>query len=319
MNRSRISFVALISFALAVVCSAQERNLPCEVTSFALAADDSGTWFECSNVVYWLGSKSSAPQKIAFAEFAIDIVPAPSGSQVLLSIPAKSKPNRVALFDRERFLKTLPNSPLVMAWSADARKLYIESGPSNGNSAAAVAVYDLNSGSSTRRKLLEPTEMLRTCSSTGHVYTTTPKYPGYKGSTVEYTADIQLLRTIRGWNGARFSATCSYVASESDFHGPLAWSIYETATGKVLHRFADMNESTGEFYSVVEWNPRVESLLLRRHYAGDAAVDEVYDVEEDRVVRSFSRAVGIAWSPNGKSVVFASGKKLVRQDIVRRD
>jgi hypothetical protein len=297
----------------------QERNLPCDVTTFALAADDSGTWFECSNVVYWLGSKSAEPLRIASSEYGIDTLPAPRGSEALLSIALKSRPNRVALMNRDQLLKSLPNSPVVMAWSADAKKIYIESGPSKSDAVPSVAVYDLASGSSISRKLVVPTETLRTCASSGHVYTTTPKYPGFGGSTFEYTADLKPLNAIRGWNGARLSATCSYVASESDFHGPLAWSIYETATGKVLHKFAEMNDETGEFYSVIEWNPRIDSLLLRKHYSGGATVDEVYDVEENRVVRSFKGAVAITWSPNGESVVFGSGKRLVRQSIPHRD
>jgi len=64
----------------------------------------------------------------------------------------------------------------------------------------------------------------------------------FPGITVEYTPDIRFVRRINGWIGARFSAQCTFVASESDFHGPLPWSIYNTRSAKKLLQFSGEDE-----------------------------------------------------------------------------
>lgn len=183
MNRLQQTFGIILSVtALAAFSVAQKRELPCEISSFALAADNSGTWFSCSNAVYWLDSKSSPPVRVAYAERGAYIFSAPRGSRALLSILQKSAPNSVVLIDRERPLKTLPNGSAVLAWSADGKKVYVDSGPAAEDASTAIAIYDLVTGSSKRQKLLVPTETVRTCASTGHVFTTAPKYPGNNGS-----------------------------------------------------------------------------------------------------------------------------------------
>ena len=72
-----------------------------------------------------------------------------------------------------------------------------------------LGVYDLSSGTITHVKLQEPTEILRVCPSSGKVYSAIPQYPGFAGSTVEYTDTVQFVQRIHGWMGAQFSAGCS--------------------------------------------------------------------------------------------------------------
>src|SRR5690242_9045045 len=116
-----------------------------------------------------------------------------------------------------------------------AHILYIYGGTTNTPDAGKIiGIYDLTNDTARRETLREPTQILRVRRASGTAYPGRHQYANFPGSTVEYTADIRFVRRVHGWIGARFSAQCTFVASESDFHGPLPWTIYDTRSGKKL-------------------------------------------------------------------------------------
>ena len=336
----------LLTLLLALVSSninaaVQKAPLPCDATSIAVAADGSGLWFGCSKGlaerkraeaagkpepsyagtdsdptdVYWLANGSTAPMKVVSAKGVVDVVAAPVGPQALFVMPHPTGRSKVVLYNAQQRLKDLPLNPDFLLWSADAQKVYTYGGSTVQSDAWNIlAIYDLKTGSAEKKTLRTPTEILRVCPTTGSVYSVTPKYPGFPGSTVEYTPDLQFVRKVHGWIGAHFSATCAYVASEADFHGPLPWDIYDVSSGKVLFSFAGLDdEGKAEAYRFVQWNPKHESLLLREHILGHKRPDvlEVFDVQKGTVLQTVPDTDVVAWSTDGDSFVTGDGSALV--------
>jgi hypothetical protein len=301
----------------------QEVALPCNVTTIATAADGSGVWFVCSPTsspkhphnqrkAYWLSTGTTAPVSIEDASSTVEnnILPAPSGSQALILT------TRAVLYDRQQRMKELPIDSSFLLWGADSDRVYFYGGSTVQSDAWNIlGVYDLTSGAVTRVTLHEPTEILRVCQANGDVYSVTPPYPDFGGSTIEYTPTIRFQRTINGWVGGIFSAHCTYVASEYSYHGPLPWSIYEVKTGRKLYHFSRLDEDDkDDMYAPLEWNPRYESLLLREHFPPHNRRRElqVFDVGSGQVLQVFPHAVA-AWSADGNNVIVAEGNRLIWQ------
>lgn len=204
-------FVLLLPTAVA----AQRAILPCEEPNIAVAADGSGVWFVCfrnlaairkarehgqpppaayetPTDLYWLDTATHVPVKIASANAIIRVLAAPSGSLTLVVMPRQTGSSRVLLYNRKQELKELPLDDTFLLWSSDARRLYFYGGRTvQADAWNILGIYDLDKNTSNRAKLIEPTEILGVCPATGNVYSTTPQYPGFAGSTVEYTPTIQ--------------------------------------------------------------------------------------------------------------------------------
>lgn len=321
---------------------AQEKTvLPCDVTGIAVASDASGVWFSCSRNLaalrravnagqpaplytganndptdlYWLPTATKVPVKIASAKGIIDVIAAPIGSQALVVMPQESGPGQVILYNRERRIKELPVDASFLLWSADSLKLYFYGGNTTESDAWNIlGIYDLSTAAITRKQLREATEIVRVCPTNGHVYSVTPKYPGSAGSTVEYTPSAQFVRRIRGWVGARFSARCTYVASESSFHGPLPWSIYDVKTARKMFDFSILDEDgKKDSYWLEQWNPKHDSVLLRQYIPGNKGqpVREVFDVRSGRVLQTIPDADVVGWSADGNSIITADNNSLI--------
>ena len=341
------SLLLALLLSLASFASAADAKtaLPCDATSIAVAADGSGLWFGCSQGlaaekraeaagkpapnyagtdsdptdVYWLANGSTAPVKAASAKGVIDIMPALVGSQALFVMPQASGKSKVALFNGQQRVKDLPLNPEFLLWSADAQKIYFYGGSTvQADAWNVLAIYDLKTGAVEKKTLRTPTEILRVCPANGNVYSVTPKYPGFAGSTLEYTPELRFVRRVHGWIGAHFSAACAYVASEADFHGPLPWDIYDVSSGKILFSFAGLDEEgKTEAYRFVQWIPKHESLLLREHVMGQNRPDklEVFDVKSGRVLQTVPDTEVVAWSADGNSFILGEGSALVWHTI----
>lgn len=264
--------------------------------------------------VYWIDSATGVPEKVASADTAVNVIAAPSGSQSLIVMAQRSGSGRVMLYNRERRVKELPVDATFLLWGGDSQKVYFYGGTTiQADAWNILGIYDVNNGSITRAKLREPAEILRVCPANGEVYSATPQYPKFRGSTVEYTPEIQFVRQIHGWIGARFSAQCTYVASESDYHGPLPWSIYNTRSAKKLFQFSAADEDTkGGIYSLVAWNPKHDSVLLREHVSEHhQRLLEVFDVKGGRVLQTLPGADLPTWSADGANIIVPDGDVLV--------
>jgi hypothetical protein len=330
----------MLVLALSVASAEEKIALPCDASEVNVASDGSGLWFTCSQnwaarkgaeregrqpppetgskhnraAVYWLGSGSNSPVKVASARASISVVEAPKGSDALVVLQQQSAWGQVVLFHREKRLRELPVDAYFLLWSSNASLVYFYGGTNvEADDWNILGIYDLKSGAWSKRKLKEPTSVLRTCPANGHVYSATPPYPGFAGRTLEYTPDLRFIRRIETYVGARFSATCRFVASESEYHGPLPWSIYAVESGKELLHFASVEEQGKEVvYDFVEWNPRHESLLLRKRIPGNGKPDafEVFDVESKRVLQTIADADVIAWTADGDKIVTCRGNVL---------
>jgi hypothetical protein len=317
------------------------------VTGLAVASDGSGVWFACSQEwaikrreiaegkynppyvgtkndptdVYWLAASSSAAVKIASATELIQVIPAPRGARALLVMPVEHGWGTVVLYEKGKKIRVLPVDAYLLEWSADSRKLYFYGGSTiQADAWDILGIYDFDSGRVRRQRLRRPTEIIRVCPANGKVYSATPAFPGSKASTVEYDSDVRYIRDVHEWVGARFSAKCTYVASEADYHGPLPWKIYDTATGRALFAFdAEGEDENKPSYSLLEWNPKHDALMLREHTLGNqASVVEVFDVKADSVLLQLSGAEVITWAANGDSVLIGSGRELQRYQIPPR-
>ena len=321
---------------LATTAAAQKIALPCEIPTIEVAADGSGVWIVCSRKwkeikqaqaegklppaandsptdLYWLDMATKVPEKIASANADIRVIASRAGSRGLVVMPQQSGSGHAVLYERKQRVKELPVDASFLLWSGDSQRVYFYGGSTlQADGWNILGIYDLNSGTSKRVNLQEPTEILSVCQATGGVYSATPSYPGFAGSTIEYTDRIQFVRRIHGWIGARFSARCAYVASESDFHGPLPWAIYDTTNARKLFQFtAADDEAKDDVYSLVGWNPTHESMLLREHVSkGHDAIVEIFDVQSGRVLQTLPRSDVVAWSADGDNILETDGASL---------
>lgn len=266
---------------------------------------------ESPSDLYWLGSDTYEPVKIATANGTIRVLPAPSGALSLVVEP-QERSSRVLLYRGKQEVKSLSVDDTFLLWSADARKFYFYGGTTlQADAWNVLGIYDLDSDASRRVKLKEPTEILGICPATGNVYSTSPQYPGFAGTTVEYTPTVQFVKKIRGWIGAQFSAHCNYVASESSYHGPLPWSIYNTANGKRLFQFDYTDDDTkGDMYALIAWNPSHDSILLRDHISKQKEFLEVFDVRSGRILQQLGELRPAVWSADGNSIILAHANEL---------
>jgi hypothetical protein len=270
--------------------------------------------YDIPSNVYWIDAATGVPEKIADADTDLRVTAAPTGSQSVLVVSQRSGAGKVLLYNRKQRVRELPINPSFLLWAGDAQRLYFYGGTTiQADGWNILGIYDLNKSTIRRAKLRDPTETLRVCPASGEVYSATPKYPNFSGSTVEYTPDIRFVRRIHGWIGARFSAQCTYVASESDYHGPLPWSIYDTRTTKRLFQFSAYDDDTqGDVYWLVAWNPKHDSVLLRERVSkqGDRQL-EVFNVESGRVLQTLPGADVPTWSADGANIIVADGNVLI--------
>jgi hypothetical protein len=327
---------------LPALALAQELTVPCRVRQMALAGDGSGIWFVClpssaapekhsdtagqptpqyarantaQTEAYWLPTATHVPVKVANATASIYILAAPLGSQALVVTLPGSGRWRVALYDKQVRVKELPLDASFLLWSSESRRIYFYGGSTiQADVWDILGTCDLSTGTITRTQLHEPTEILRVCPANGEVYSVTPQYPNFAGSTVEYTSTIQFVRQIHGWIGALFSAHCTYVASEYSYHGPLPWNIYEVSTGKRMYHFSALDEEgKDDVYSPVQWNPKQDSILLREYLPAHNGprILQVFDVRSGSVLQTLSHANVVSWSADGASIIAAEGNKLI--------
>ena len=333
MNALRLLPFSLV--LLPTLATAQKIPIPCESPTVAVAADGSGLWLACSRNwkeikqakkqgqpppaanasptdVYWLDMATETREKIASANADIRVIAAPTGSRALIVMPQQRSWGHAFLYEGKQRVKELPVDSYFLLWSSDSQKVYFRAGSTvQADGWNILGVYDLSSGTITHVKLQEPTEILRVCPSSGKVYSAIPQYPGFAGSTVEYTDTVQFVQRIHAWMGAQFSAGCSYVASESGSHGLLPWAIYDTTNGKKLFQFAADEDAKGGAFSLVCWNPKHESVLLREHISeGHEPLIEVFDVRSGRVLQTVPQSDSVEWSADGNSIIVANGASL---------
>jgi hypothetical protein len=140
-----------------------------------------------------------------------------------------------------------------------------------------------------------------------------------EANTVEYNAELKEPRRIGKFPAGKFSANCRYVATEQSFHGPLPWEIVEVATARELMHFDFTGEGKKDEFEFHSWNPRRDNVFLRLL---DPETDfetgvprrtlQVFDLGERRVLESFPSFSGqVAWSRNGRELIFSRGRSLV--------
>ena len=338
--------IAAIFFAHCPVYAADKTySLPCEALDVVPSGDGTTIWFTCSKEwsdwkraveqarrsgkpepppkgadyrstdLYTLDLATGRTVLAAHSPGAPSIIPAPHENRALVVFPAEHSWGTAYLYEKEKRLAELPLNAYFLLWSADGKLVYSYGGSTvEADAWNILGIFDLSAGKLLKKTLKEPTEIVRVCAATGHVFTATPVYPGSPASTIEYDREVNFVRRVTKWEGARFSATCKYVASESDFHGPLPWSVFETATGKRLYRF-DYCEDDKDSYGLTAWNPKVDRLMIREYVAKGAAWDhapnQVFDVATGRVREILPKAEAYAWSADGRSVILGRGRTLV--------
>jgi hypothetical protein len=319
---------------LLVPAAAEKTVVSCDITGIAVAADGSGVWFTCSrnlaslkrtvksgqtvspyvglkndpSELYWLPSSMKSPERITSVEGYIGLLAAPSGSQVLVVMPQERSWGQAVLYERQKRMKELPVDAAFLLWSADSHWLYFYGGSTiQADAWNIIGIYELKTGKVTRIKLNEPTEVLNVCPANGNVYSVTPQYAHFAGKTLEYTSTMKFVRQIHGWVGAHFSARCTYVASESSYHGPLPWTIYNVKTSQPMLKFSAWDDDH-DTYALLQWNPKHDSILLREYIPkGDTPhVVQVFDVSGSQVLQKLPNADAIAWSADGNSLIVAN-------------
>ena len=131
----------------------------------------------------------------------------------------------------------LPINPWYFVWGADGKRLLITvETPRDADAWWGVGVLNPHGLAVVRRDLLEPTEDLFVCPSTGHVFTGFADFRnGLRPEhAVEYDSDVTHARRLRNFPPGHFSANCKYVATTDFFHGPVPWGIFEVSTGRKL-------------------------------------------------------------------------------------
>lgn len=240
------------------------------------------------------------------------LVPAPKGDNLV----AVRNLEHADLYRRDS-KSELPIDASFVAWSADATRLYFYGGTTiQADGWNILGIYDLRTGVKTKKRLAEPTENIGICRSNGHVFSETPEYANFKGSTIEYDSGITLIRKSTRFIGSRFSAHCQYVASESDFHGPLPWSVYEVTTGKKLYRFEYYStDDRQDEFELLAWNPVRDELMLRRYLpkGGAPRALQVFDVVSGKVLASYPEPDSVVdrpsiWMSDGSAIAIARGK-----------
>lgn len=342
---------ALACFVIATtqLLAAQMRTIatPCNLTDFSVAADGTGVWVICRtesdkekaadeagrkttappvgsrndpSEVYWVDLLHGGAQRAASASGAIDVYPSPKGHMALLVLPQERSWGEVFVYDAATRQRKLPIDAYTLAWGSDASRVYFYGGTTlQADVWNILATYSLETGKTVRRKLVVPTEIVGVCGRDGHVFTTTPAYPGSAGATIEYDSDLRFIRWVRRWIGARFSANCRYVASEQSYHGPLPWSVYDISTERRLFHFDYFgDEGKEDSFELIAWNPARESLMLRRLYPlGKEPADlQVFDVAMGRVrLRLPDSRRGIAWSADGRFVLMGCRRAIEFHEV----
>lgn len=339
----RCALFVTSALLVSMAASAQKIPLPCDLPDISVAADGSGTWAVCRKLwpdwvrksknqtppppppgansdateLYWIRAGSDVPQKVASAKAVIQVIPAPTTARALVVMPEVRSWGRVVLYDGPRKVKELAVDAYVLLWGTDANRIYFYGGTTvEADAWNILAVYDLDTGKVKRAKLREPTEIVGICPSTGSVFTATPRYAGHAGNTIEYSPDLLFLRRVTNWIGVDFSAHCSYVSSPWSYHGPLPWTIYEVASGRILASFPSEDEGK-DTYEPVAWNPKYDSLLLRKFVSHDGKNDrfEVFDVTSGHVLLSLRGAGSAVWSGRGAGVTVTMGRTLTTHRV----
>jgi hypothetical protein len=343
--RSAILLVAVLCTPAAEADSTRSYQLPCSISRLAVSADASTIWVTCEDRDEWTKKAEEAKwakqpppppppaNRIPTRFYAVDVssgkatllastvgwirlLPAPKGDALI----AVRNMDQAALYRRDRKISELPVDASFLAWSADAIRLYFYGGTTiQADAWNILGIYDLRTGTKMKRRLVEPTENIGVCQANGHVFSETPEYPNFKGSTVEYDSKLTLMRRFIHFIGSRFSAHCLYVASESDFHGPLPWSVYDVRTGKKLHRFEYYSTNNqGDEYELVAWSPTRDEFMLRRYMPKGGAPHslQVINIASGQVLASVpDNEQPVTWSSDGTEIILGQGAKLVVMPI----
>jgi hypothetical protein len=281
--------------------------------------------------VYALEVRSGRATKLADVEGRIAIAAAPVGTQMVLVLPQERGNGQPVLYDGIRKVTDLPIDPYLLVWSADASKIYFYGGTTiEADAWNILGVMRLNGLVVSREKLMEATESVHICAANGHLFTGDP-FPNDKGqltaNTVEYDPDAKSARPITKFLPGNFSATCRYVATDQSSHGPLAWEIIDVATGRRLMHFEFTAEGTKEEFEFHSWNPKRDDIFLRfldQPVNSETEVIpsmlQIFDLQQQRVLESFDDIPGtVAWSKDGRSIIFSRANSLVLRPIFRGD
>jgi hypothetical protein len=214
-------------------------------------------------------------------------------------------------------------------WGADARRLFFEGGSTiDAEAWNILGTLSLKDLSVSKHPLLEPTENIYVCRSTGHLFTDygEPIGMGDRRSrfAVEYDPDMRSQRVVR-FPAGHFSANCRYVATETSPHGPTPWGIFELATGRELAHFDLTGEGHKDEFEFLSWNPRRDHLYLRVQYPrsegnaiGSRTSVELVDLRRSKVLESFPSfsedeflPPRIAWTGDGEWLIIARKNCLV--------
>jgi len=317
-------------------------KMSCQIESFAQSGDGKWIWVAGEDrlpsgpppihrpwssrveTIYAVDLNSAKITKVITAPPGfVTLVASPIGARIVLVLPKERSNGRAILYDRTHQIAELPIDPWLVVWSADGSRIYFYGGTTiEAEEWNILGLLRLSDLAVSRITLLEPTESVHVCGSTGQVFTgdTIPNNAGeLVTNTVEYDSDIRRPRRIRKFPAGYFSAHCKYVATEDSLHGPLPWKIVDVSTGQRLMQFDFMGEGKENEFEFVSWNPKRDNILLRRFYparnaekAGQPPTLQVFDVEERRVLKSFPNVDGqVEWSKRGTELILPRGKSLV--------
>ncbi len=290
-------------------------------------------WFVCqkqsSSSAYSLDLATTSIIPLETAHGSIWVSAAPVGNKAVLTAWEPSASRRVSLYEGGRKICDLPVDN-VLAWSADAKKIYFEAGSTiQGDAWDTLGILTLDDMSITRKKLLALTESVNVCAADGRLFTGDPivnEDGDLEAETVEYGPNLETPRRIPNLLPGNFSATCRYIATESSFHGPLPWAILDVATGGKLMTFDFTGEGRKEEFEFHSWNPKYDELLLRvadhpLTKQGEILPStlQVFDVERNCVLSSIENSHGVAeWSSDGERLILAKSKSLTFSPISKR-
>ena len=220
----------------------------------------------------------------------------------------ESRKDAAVLYEGYSRVARLPINPWYFAWGAGGKRLLITvETPRDADAWWGVGVLNPQGLAVVRRDLLEPTEDLFVCPSTGHVFTGFADFRnGLKPEhAVEYDSDVTHPRRLRNFPPGHFSANCKYVATTDFFHGPVPWGIFEVSTGRKLIE----EKLPGGFHS---WNPRREEILLLNVYSAKMPGAEIFDVLRQKVLKFFAVSdEEVTWAADGASLIISRGNSLV--------
>jgi len=195
-------------------------------------------------------------------------------------------------------------------WNAKSGTFtFADDWPQDREGFISLGLLNIDTKKITSVKVQQPSEHVGICPATGRFYS---EHLGAndKPGAEEYDPLGKFLRIVDS-DLAVYSADCSYVLPfwAVPLHGPVDWSIHDTATGTPVMEFPWKEDSKERQHLFHSWNPVHGNLLLMFSMdvpsTNDDTID-LMDVQQNRILKSWpnpEKSPPREWSADGEATV----------------